>query len=101
MKPQLDRLNKLTLAAESALAENDLPGFRALVQARNEELAKLPISAFTDSSETTRLDARLQAAAAVRMDGLRTRMHHLAHVNRTARAAKAAQMSAHQIDVSG
>ena len=101
MKPSLDRLKKLTLAAEGALAANDLPGFRALLQTRGEEIAKLPPSAFAGAEEVIRLDARLQASAAKRMDGLRTRMRHLAHVSRTIRAARAAQASARQIDVSG
>ena len=101
MKTPLERLNTLTLAAEAALASNDLPGFRALLDARAQELAKLRPDDFAAAEQALRLDARLQAGAQDRMNGLRARITHLAHVNRTARAARAAQVSPSQVDVSG
>jgi hypothetical protein len=101
MKAPLNRLNTLTLAAEAALASNDLPGLRALLEARAQELARLQADAFVDAEATVRLHARLQAAAEKRLDALRTRIRHLAHVNRSARAARAAQAASNQVDVSG
>jgi len=101
MNQPLDRLKKLTLAAEAALASNDFSGFQALLEARREELAKLPTSAFENADEVLLFDARLQAAATRRMDGLRGRMRQLAHVNRTARAARAAHDRPSNLDLSG
>ncbi|MHB8637575.1 MAG: hypothetical protein ACYC96_13990 [Fimbriimonadaceae bacterium] len=101
MKTPLNRLNTLTLAAEAALAANDFPGFRALLEERGQELAKLAPNAFVDAETTIRLNARLEAAAERRMDGLRTRMRHLAHVNRSVRAARAAREASGRFDGSG
>lgn len=101
MTAPLDRLRKLTLAMEAALAENDLSAFGALLEARGDELAKLPAGAYADADEIERLDARLQAVAGQRMECLRSRMRQLAHVTRTARAVRAAQESARRVDVSG
>ncbi|HLK16678.1 MAG TPA: hypothetical protein VKT78_17865 [Fimbriimonadaceae bacterium] len=101
MKARLERLNKLTLAAESALAANDLSGFQSIVETRRKELESLAVDDFADAEETLKLDARLQAAAARRMDGMRTRMRQLSHLSRTIRAAGAARTTARTLDLSG
>ena len=101
MRAPLSRLDALTLAAEAALASNDVSGFHALLEARGQELAKLQANAFVDAEASLRLQVRLQAAAERRLDTLRTRMRHLSHVNRAVRAARAAQACANQVDLSG
>ncbi len=101
MPQPLKRLLKLTLSLEAAAESKDWTGFNALLAEREIELAKLRPGTYAEADELIKLDARIQATVACRMEHLRTRMQATVHVNRTARAFQSAQEKRIRVDLAG